>query len=60
MDFREFLNGEVRYSSLARSFPESAERLFKKAEEDMRDRYEAYKQMAAEAKSAPDTGPDSQ
>lgn len=45
-DFREFLMGEVRYSSLTRSFPENAERLFKKAEEDMRERYAIYKQMA--------------
>jgi len=47
-DFREFLMGEVRYSSLTRTFPESAEKLFKKAEEDMRDRYETYKHMAAQ------------
>jgi pyruvate-ferredoxin/flavodoxin oxidoreductase len=46
-DFREFLMGEVRYSSLTRTFPESAEALFKKAEEDMKERYEIYKQMAA-------------
>ncbi len=44
--FREFLLGEVRYSSLTRTFPENAERLFDKAEEDMKDRYETYKRMA--------------
>jgi pyruvate-ferredoxin/flavodoxin oxidoreductase len=48
-DFKEFLLGEVRYSSLTRSFPENAERLFQKAEEGMRERYERYKRMAAEA-----------
>jgi len=46
-DFRKFLMGEVRYSSLTRTFPKSAESLFKKAEADMRERYETYKQMAA-------------
>jgi pyruvate-ferredoxin/flavodoxin oxidoreductase len=45
-DFREFLMGEVRYSSLTRTFPENAEALFKKAEEDMKKRYELYKEMA--------------
>jgi len=46
-DFKEFLMGEVRYSSLARTFPENAETLFQKAEEDMKERYEQYKHMAA-------------
>lgn len=47
-DFREFLMGEVRYSSLTRTFPDSAEKLFKKAEVDMKERYETYKVMASE------------
>ncbi len=46
--FREFLMGEVRYSSLTRTFPENAEILFKKAEEDIKERYETYKRMAAQ------------
>ena len=46
-DFQKFLMGEVRYSSLTRIFPKNAETLFKKAEADMKDRYETYKQMAA-------------
>jgi len=45
-DFKKFLMGEVRYSSLAITFPKNAETLFKKAEADMKDRYEIYKQMA--------------
>ena len=45
-DFKEFLMGEVRYSSLTRSFPGKAEELFKKAEEDMKERFETYKRMA--------------
>ena len=44
--FREFLMGEVRYSSLTRTFPGHAEVLFQKAEEDMKERYETYKAMA--------------
>jgi pyruvate-ferredoxin/flavodoxin oxidoreductase len=46
-DFREFLLGEVRYSSLTRTFPDDAEALFQKAEEDMKERYEMYKEMAS-------------
>jgi pyruvate-ferredoxin/flavodoxin oxidoreductase len=45
-DFKEFLMGEVRYSSLTRSFPESAEKLFEKAEEDMKERQRVYRQLA--------------
>jgi pyruvate-ferredoxin/flavodoxin oxidoreductase len=48
-DFKEFLMGEVRYSSLTRSFPDSAEKLFKKAEEDMVERYENYKKIAGKS-----------
>jgi pyruvate-ferredoxin/flavodoxin oxidoreductase len=47
-DFQEFLMGEVRYSSLTRTFPENAKELFKKAEADMRERYETYRQMAGQ------------
>ena len=35
-NFREFLMGEVRYASLTRTFPESAEALFERAEKDMK------------------------
>ena len=45
-DFKEFLMGEVRYSSLTRTFPENAETLFQKAEEDVKERYNFYKKMA--------------
>jgi pyruvate-ferredoxin/flavodoxin oxidoreductase len=48
-DLQEFLMGEVRYSSLTRSFPDAAKKLFKKAEEDMKDRYEGYKKIAGQA-----------
>jgi len=45
--FKEFLEGEVRYSSLLRTFPGNAERLFQQAEEDMKERFETYKRLAA-------------
>lgn len=44
--FREFLNGQVRYTSLAKGFPETAEGLFEKAEKDAKERYETYRKMA--------------
>ncbi|MDD5602691.1 MAG: pyruvate:ferredoxin (flavodoxin) oxidoreductase [Eubacteriales bacterium] len=44
--FRDFLMGEVRYSSLTLTFPDRAEMLFKKAEKDAAERYEKYKKMA--------------
>ncbi|HXK51677.1 MAG TPA: pyruvate:ferredoxin (flavodoxin) oxidoreductase [Caldisericia bacterium] len=45
-DFQEFIRSEVRYTSLEKSFPEIAPELFKKAEEDAKERYEAYRMMA--------------
>ncbi|MCM8711721.1 pyruvate:ferredoxin (flavodoxin) oxidoreductase [Clostridium sp. SYSU_GA19001] len=45
--FREFLLGEVRYASLLKVFPEQAEALFEKTEKDAKERYEAYKRLAA-------------
>jgi len=44
--FRDFLMGEVRYSSLTRTFPENAEKLFALAEAEAKERYELYKGMA--------------
>lgn len=44
--FQDFLKGEVRYTSLAQEFPEVAEELFAKAEEDAKERYASYKRMA--------------
>ncbi|MBB6624446.1 pyruvate:ferredoxin (flavodoxin) oxidoreductase [Clostridium gasigenes] len=45
-DFREFLMGEVRYSSLAKAFPEAADALFEKTERDALERLEGYKKLA--------------
>ncbi len=45
-DFREFLMGEVRYSSLLKMFPETAEALFEKTESDAKERLANYKKLA--------------
>lgn len=45
-NFRDFLMGEVRYASLAKAFPEEAENLFKKTEEDANERLNIYKRLA--------------
>ena len=39
--------GEVRYSALERTFPEEAKVLIAMAEEDAKEKYERYRQMAA-------------
>ena len=44
--FRDFLMGEVRYSSLTKTFPEIAEELFAKAEKEAKEKYETYKKLA--------------
>ena len=44
--FREFLMGEVRYASLAKAFPEQAEALFAKTEQDAMNRLAGYKRLA--------------
>jgi pyruvate-ferredoxin/flavodoxin oxidoreductase len=46
-DFREFLMGEVRYSSLAKQFPEAADALFEKTQKDAKERLEGYKRLAS-------------
>jgi len=45
MDYEEFLDGEVRYASLKRTFPQYAETLFKIAKQDAQERYDKYKAM---------------
>ena len=44
--FRDFIMDQNRYSSLAKEFPDVADRLFKMTEEASRERYEGYKKMA--------------
>ncbi len=43
---RDFLKGEVRFSSLARSFPEQAKALLERAETQAADTWELYKKLA--------------
>jgi len=45
--FQEFLNGEVRYTSLKKAFPEVADELFAAAEENAKWRYNGYKRLAS-------------
>ena len=45
--FQDFLKSEVRYTSLAKSFPGEAEVLFKAAEENAMWRYKSYQRLAA-------------
>ena len=40
--YRDFIMNEVRYSSLARKFPEKAEELFQEAEKQAKERYERW------------------
>ena len=44
--FRDFLMGQVRYSAIAKQFPEEAEELFTMAEESAKDRLDSYKRLA--------------
>jgi pyruvate:ferredoxin (flavodoxin) oxidoreductase, homodimeric len=46
--FQDFIRGEVRYTSLLRTFPGIAEELFAKAEENAKERLESYKRLAAQ------------
>lgn len=46
--FQDFLAGEVRYTSLKKSFPAEAGELFKAAEANAKWRYNSYKRMAEE------------
>ena len=44
--FQDFINSEVRYTSLKKTFPDVAEVLFKRAEEDAKERYSRYKMLS--------------
>jgi len=44
--FRDFIMGEVRYTSLMNTFPETAEELFAGAERYAKVRYNSYKRLA--------------
>jgi len=46
--FQAYLNSEVRYTSLRKSFPAEADELFKAAEENAKWRYRSYQRFASE------------
>ena len=48
-NFRDFLMGEVRYSSLLKQYPDTAEALFEKTEHDAQERLANYKRLAGKA-----------
>ena len=45
-EFKDFLMGEVRYSSLKSQFPEVADQLFETSAKEAKDRYDGYVRMA--------------
>ena len=44
--YKEFLQGEIRYSSLMTTFPEMADTMFETSAQHAKERYENYKRMA--------------
>ncbi len=46
MAYEEYLDGEVRYASLKRTFPENAEKLFAEGAKLAKERYEHLKKLA--------------
>jgi len=44
--FRDFLMGQVRYTSLMHEFPAEADQLFVKAEKEAKERYQTYVRLA--------------
>ncbi|MGI6161437.1 MAG: thiamine pyrophosphate-dependent enzyme, partial [Christensenellales bacterium] len=45
-DYKDFILGEIRYSTLKKQFPEVADDLFEQAAKEAHDRYEYYKKLA--------------
>ncbi len=45
MELMDFFDGEVRYASLKRTFPENAKELFEQSRLDVLERYSRYKKM---------------
>lgn len=44
--FKDFIHGEIRYSSLMNVFPDIAEEMFDQADKNAKERYESYRRMA--------------
>ncbi|MDY6906126.1 MAG: pyruvate:ferredoxin (flavodoxin) oxidoreductase [Thermodesulfobacteriota bacterium] len=49
---REFLAGEVRYAALEKTFPEESKKLTAQLEQEYKERYEKYKELAAQEEDA--------
>jgi pyruvate-ferredoxin/flavodoxin oxidoreductase len=47
--YRDFLMGEIRYSQLQNTFPDTAEQLFAAAGQQARERWEAYKKLSGDS-----------
>ncbi len=45
LDYEEYLMGETRYSSLVKTFPDNAKKLFAQGAKDAKERYAKYKAM---------------
>ena len=45
-EFKNFINGEVRYTALRAMLPEVADKMFDLAEKNAKERYESYKRLA--------------
>ena len=46
MDYMDFVSGETRFASLAKTFPDEAERLFDQGKQDALRRLDRYRGMA--------------
>ena len=46
LSYKDFILGETRYTALAKLFPEVADTLFARAEEDAKERLDTYKRLA--------------
>jgi pyruvate-ferredoxin/flavodoxin oxidoreductase len=46
LEYKQFLDNEIRYRTLAQNHPEVAKDLFEKAAQEAKQRYEEYKKMA--------------
>ncbi|MDO5022424.1 MAG: pyruvate:ferredoxin (flavodoxin) oxidoreductase [Eubacteriales bacterium] len=46
--YQDFIRGEVRYTSLIKTFPSVADKLFETAEQDAKQKLETYKKLASE------------
>ncbi|MCG0277367.1 MAG: pyruvate:ferredoxin (flavodoxin) oxidoreductase [Thermanaeromonas sp.] len=47
LDFQDFLRGEIRFAALKNMFPDRAEELFRKAEEEAKARLALYQRLAS-------------